>query len=162
MSKLDLNKYQPVDNQAQVTQIGTPTENAPATDTAASTVTITGPLSSVYAEALLKVLGENTTRLSNETNQVESAAILMVHQQLDKEPEDSVVYVNDTDTITQQPSRAFDELRIALDAQAKKRYVVLEMHGRITRPCGVLSDYAQEHADRVFYSRESFMKFIAR
>lgn len=159
MPTLDINKYDNTKTNPETSP--EPLQSSETLQEGQGMVTLSGPLSKVYAEALIEVMGENTTALSTETNQIESQAILLVDDKT-PEPINAIVYVTDHEKIRENPSETFSQLRIALDAQAKKKYVVLESQNSISSVEGLIHEYAVENCHRVFYSRESFLRHMAR
>ena len=165
MSKLDLDSYteQTIDGadntpippvQEQVKE----KEAEETTDSKEKTVLLEGPLSQVYAKALIEVMG-NSIQYVGEANSVEATAIMMMSKD-ESIPDDAVIYAVDQTTIDRDAAAVYDGLRVALDKREGKKYVVLESKQVISKSMSLITDFAREKADRVFYSRESFLKFI--
>ena len=170
MSTFNLEKYEEVAKQPTASNIPEPvadqpiTQNTDSTATNDSTVTITGPLSNVYAKALMLVYGEGST-LGTECNQVELAAILAIKNKPDTPREDSVIFVSDQENVEKNPVDTFQKLHIALDTkknQNASKYVVLENMSNVNAKTAIILDYARANATKVFYNRNSFLNYMKR
>lgn len=170
MSTFDLKNYEAVDNKPVTTNIPPAidkepiTSNTASTATSDSTVTITGPLSNVYAKALMLVYGEGST-LSTECSQMQLATILAIKNQPDSPKESSVVFVSNQDNLDKDPVGTFQELHLALDNKKNPnlpKYVVLENMTSVNAKSAIILDYARNNATKVFYNRNSFLNIMKR
>lgn len=167
MSTLDLATYneqvvQPVKTDDNIpTKTEAPVTEQP-TDAVTGTIKMVGPLSGVFAKALIQVLGENASKLSTEASAQQVATIIAYNQNEEKtDSEDHIVYVDDERSVRKDPSQAFDRLRIALDMQCKgKKLVVLESGGMYLGSSSTWLNYAYEHADKVIHGHQKAAKYI--
>lgn len=169
MSTFDLNRYEA---DTPVTPPSVPaavaeqpiTQNTDSTATNDSTVTITGPLSNVYTQALMLVYGAGNA-VTTECNQVELATILAIKNTPDAPKESSTLFVSDQDNIDKDPSGTFDQLHLALDNKKNPngaKHVVLENIRNVNGKTAIILDYARANATKVFYNRKSYLNYIQR
>ena len=166
MSTFDLNRYEadkPVVPPAIAEQ--PITSNTASTATNDSTITVTGPLSSVYTKALMLVYGEANT-VSTECTQMQLATIVAIKNKEDATPvESSTLFVTDQDNIEKDPAGTFDQLHLALDNKNnpnQTKHVVLENIKNVNRKTAIILDYARANATKVFYNRTSYLNHIKR
>ena len=128
------------------------------------TVTIDGPLSGVYYEALMKVFGND--KKQDVDISVESAAndtIISIANKLQEEilQEDNLehhyVYVTNVDELKEGDDiNAFKKLRLALDSKRFKTITaVMESNGVINNKMALLDEYSRTNKAKVCYTRKS-------
>ena len=170
---LDLKKYETLDKapdaheltpqsepETKVEPTSQSTQDASTKDT--PTVTLDGPLSKIYAQALVKSLGQNTLQYVGEHNEIESQAAFMLQDSRAPLLNDAVIYVTDQDHLEDDPIATYDTLRVALDKKATRKYVVIEHRAgsRIARHCDTIVRYAKEQGALVFFSRQAFFDAV--
>ena len=170
---LDLKKYEtldeppkasdpPASSEAEVKAQPTANTTQDASTKDTPTVTLDGPLSKIYAQALVKSLGQNTLQYVGEHNEIESQAAFMLQDSRAPLLNDAVIYVTDQDHLEDDPIATYDTLRVALDKKATRKYVVIEHRAgsRIARHCDTIVRYAKEQGALVFFSRQAFFDAV--
>ncbi len=168
MSMFDLSKYtgtltpnqtESSSNELAPTESNTaPIESPPEAAKSTANITITGPLSRIYATALLKLFGERGSNLIGESMAADGTTILI---STDGEPEEVAVYATDASTVDHEsPLDTAKKLTLALDDEAKNKLLVVEnMKG------GMKEAYLVEYAEslpntKIMFSRESAISYI--
>lgn len=131
----------------------------PVGDKQESMVTIYGPLSQVYAEALQQVFKRSYT-VTTETSQQQMATIMAIHDENETQHQpETVVYVADNEDVSKDAAVQFDELRLALDNKTATKLVVLESK-QITNKIALFENYAVSQESKVFFSKDKFLKYM--
>lgn len=156
MSTLNLKKYE--DKPIDVKPLE-PNKETDASDPAGN-ITIMGSLSSVFAEALNKVLA-NKEIIANEGifTQI-SEDIYKSTINIGSGP--VTVYTIDKNQINQDPIKVFDKLNIALGQKNNtERYLVIEnLDFKINDRVGIILEHAISNSDMVFYSKKAFVDYF--
>jgi hypothetical protein len=171
MSTFNLEKYEEVAKPPATSNIPAPvadqpiTQNTDSTATNDSTVTITGPLSNVYAKALMLVYGEGST-LGTESSAMDTTMLVIKDTQDNPAPkESSTLFVSDQENVEENPVETFQKLHLALDNKKNpnaSKYVVLENISNVNAKTAIILDYARANATKVFYNRNSFLNYMKR
>lgn len=131
-----------------------PENNGVNVDASKAEITISGPLSSVYANALRQVLAEKAVEVeevenvSTESVMAQLSTILNIPTKQVK-PESTVIYVEDAGKVD---ADSYDKLRLALDQRGKKIVVFENFKHHITPRVGLLERMAVESGATVMYS----------
>lgn len=124
-----------------------------------SVVTLYGPLSSVYAEALQQVFKRSSV-VSTEASQQQMATIMALHDESEEQHQpDTVVYVADDQDVNKDAAVQFDELRLALDNKKAAKIVVLESRA-ISNKMALFENYAVSQGSKVFFDRNKFLSHM--